>query len=71
MGRYEEAVEQYNLAIAKDDQFKWAFNNLGLALGRLGRYEEAIERYKQAIAVMLDCFAIAFHVRHNRRYHHC
>lgn len=51
LGRYQEAIEAYQQAIAIDPQYAYPYNNLGNALAYLNRNEEAIRRYRQAIAV--------------------
>ena len=47
--RYEEAIEQYKLAIQDETSYSSAYNNMGVALNELKRYEEAIEQYKLAL----------------------
>jgi Tfp pilus assembly protein PilF len=49
-GRHEQAVAEYEAAIAIRPGFADPYNNLGLSLEALGRPEEAVARYDQAIA---------------------
>ena len=46
--RYEEAIQQYKLAIQYDPSNSDAFSSMGFALYDLKRYEEAMEQYKIA-----------------------
>lgn len=48
MGRYEEAIAAYDNAIAVNPHYAMAWNNKGIALGRLGRHEEAKEVFVKA-----------------------
>jgi tetratricopeptide (TPR) repeat protein len=48
MGRYPDAVGQYNKAIEKDDAFKYAYINLGWAFIYQKRYPESIEQFRKA-----------------------
>jgi tetratricopeptide (TPR) repeat protein len=50
-GRYQEAIEYYDRALAMDPNDVSALNNKGNALGDLGRYQEAIEYYDRALAI--------------------
>ena len=50
-GRYEEAIEAYDKAIAINPDFAIAWGNKGNALNNLGRYEEAIKALDKAIAI--------------------
>jgi tetratricopeptide (TPR) repeat protein len=54
MGRYEEAIESYDQAIAIQENNYGAWNSRGDSLSRLGRYEEAIVSYDSAIAIKID-----------------
>ena len=47
--KYEEAIEQYQLAITEKPSYSSAYNSMGLALKDLKRYNEAIEKYLLAI----------------------
>jgi tetratricopeptide (TPR) repeat protein len=49
--RYEEALAEYDQAIALDPNFVNAYNNRGLVYRDLKRYEEALAEYNQAIAL--------------------
>jgi len=51
LGKYAEAVKEYDEALAIDPNFKEAHYNKGLALYNLKRYEEAIEEYDKALAI--------------------
>jgi tetratricopeptide (TPR) repeat protein len=48
-GDYEEAAEQFRLAIRENPEFDLAWSNLGAVLGRLGRYPEAEEALVRAV----------------------
>jgi tetratricopeptide (TPR) repeat protein len=50
-GKSEEAIAEYQQAIALDPQYGWAWSNLGNIWLSLGKAKEAIECYQQAIAV--------------------
>ncbi|MFQ5464408.1 MAG: tetratricopeptide repeat protein [Thermodesulfobacteriota bacterium] len=49
LGRFEEATEEYRLAIALDPDFKDSRFNLANAYAKLGRYDQAAEEYLAAI----------------------
>jgi len=49
LGRHEEAIEQYDKAIALDQKDAGNYNGKGNCLYELGRHEEAIEQYDKAI----------------------
>jgi tetratricopeptide (TPR) repeat protein len=51
LGKYEEAINCYNEAIAIDPKFAEAWANKGSALGNLNRYEEEIECYDKTIEI--------------------
>ncbi len=48
-GKFEEAIEHYDRAIAIDPGFAEAHSNRGNALQRLKRFGEAEEAYRRAI----------------------
>ena len=50
---YDEAINNYDKAIARDSKNSIFYNNRGNAKGRLGKYEEAISDYSQAIKLGL------------------
>ena len=54
LGRYEDAIKEYDKALAIDPNYKEAHNNKGNALDDLGRYEEAIKEYDKALAIDPD-----------------
>ena len=58
--RYDEAIEQYKLALKYNPSNSIAYHNLGNSLRKLKRYEEAIEQYKLAIQHN-PSFSIAYH----------
>jgi len=49
MGRYEEAAEQFRLAMEASPGYDLAYSNLGSVLGRLGRFDEAEEVLRKAL----------------------
>ena len=54
LGRYEQAIESYDQAIALQPDHATSWYNRGNSLDNLGRYEQAIESYDQAIALQPD-----------------
>ena len=50
-GEYEEAIKHYDKAIHINPQDAAAYNNRGLAKGRLGRYEDAIADYNEVLRI--------------------
>ena len=50
-GKYEQAIEEFNSAIAHDPDYSSAYNNRGNAYYRLSNYQRAIEDYDRAIAL--------------------
>jgi len=52
--RHEEAIAQFEQALALRPEHPEAHNGLGLALAALDRHEEAIAHYEQAIAIKPD-----------------
>ncbi|MFN6571296.1 tetratricopeptide repeat protein [Dendronalium sp. ChiSLP03b] len=51
LGRYEEAINNYDKALAIKDDLPEAWSNCGAALLNLGRYEEAINNCDKALAI--------------------
>lgn len=49
LGRYEEAIAEYQRAIELDRQSPYPYNGLGNVYYALGRHEEAITAYQRAI----------------------
>ena len=52
--RYEEAIEEYDKALAIDPNDKVVHYNKGLSLYYLHRYKEAIEEFDKALAIDPD-----------------
>lgn len=48
---WEKAVEYYKMALKEDENFPFAWDNLGLSYRQLGKYNEAIEAYKKSISL--------------------
>jgi tetratricopeptide (TPR) repeat protein len=48
---YEEAIKNYDKALAIDPDYVYALTNKGNTLSNLGRYQEAIEYYDKALAI--------------------
>jgi tetratricopeptide (TPR) repeat protein len=48
-GNYQEAISNYNSALALDKGWAMAWNNRGLAFAKLRQYEQSISDYSQAI----------------------
>lgn len=48
-GSYEEAIEQYNLAIKRNSNYSTAYNNRAVAYNALGEKEKALADYTKAI----------------------
>ena len=58
LGRYDEAIEEYNKVINNMDinESKYdVFNNKGYYLQKLGKLEEALETYNDSITAINDC----------------
>jgi tetratricopeptide (TPR) repeat protein len=51
LGRYDEAVRQYEEAVRTRPDFAEAHNNLGNTLQRMGRLVEAVDEYKAALRI--------------------
>ena len=51
-GKFEEALELYERAIARDDNFAQAHSNRGNALQRLKRFADAEPSYRRALELM-------------------
>ena len=54
LGRYEEAITSYDIAISFNPYCLQAWLNKGSSLAYLGRYEEAIIAYDHAISINLN-----------------
>jgi tetratricopeptide (TPR) repeat protein len=54
LGRYTEAIEDFNQSIRIKSNYADAYNNLGAAYGKLGRYQQASEVFRQAIRIKPD-----------------
>lgn len=50
-GQYENATNEYRLALKMRPGFSDALNNLGIVLNRQGKYEEALEVADEAVRV--------------------
>ena len=62
LGRFEEALVDYNRSIQLDPAFVKAYSNRGNTYSSLGRYEEALADYNQAL--QLDhTFSVAYNNR--------
>ena len=53
-GKYKEAAEYYQKAVAIDEGYAEAYSNLGYAYRKLGEFDKAIISYKQAIELKPD-----------------
>jgi tetratricopeptide (TPR) repeat protein len=51
LGRYEEAIKDYDTAISLNPNDALTYNNRGLAKDKQGRYQEAIKDYDTAISL--------------------
>jgi tetratricopeptide (TPR) repeat protein len=56
LGRYQEALDSYDQALALDQEYADAWNNRGMTLKCLGRHEEAVTSYERAIALDADFY---------------
>jgi tetratricopeptide (TPR) repeat protein len=50
-GKYQEAIEWYDKALAVDPNYIYALNGKGVALNNLGKNKEAIEYYDKALRI--------------------
>ena len=50
-GKLDEAVAQYQQALALKPDFAEAHNNLGIALRDQGKLDEAVAQYRRALAL--------------------
>ena len=64
--QFEEAIEQYDSAIAYNPEDAKALNNRGVAKAALDRREEAIEDYDEAIRINPK-YAVAYNCRGNAK----
>lgn len=53
---YAKAIEYYQLAVKEDDNFPFAWDNIGYCNRQLGNYDEAIEAYKKSISLDSSSF---------------
>ena len=51
LGRYDEAIQNYDRVLELDDKYVYAWNGKGSALYNLGKYKEAIHLYDKAIEI--------------------
>ncbi|KPA19604.1 TPR repeat-containing protein, partial [Candidatus Magnetomorum sp. HK-1] len=51
IGRYHDAINEYNKAIELNPLYYLAYNNKGDALNKIGKYNEAIESLNKAISL--------------------
>lgn len=49
LGKYQEAIKNFDLAIKYDPNFAEAYNNKGVSYKKLGKYREAIENFDIAL----------------------
>lgn len=49
--QYDLAIVQYNKAVKSDQNFAFAWDNMGLCYRKLNRYEEAIKCYKKSLEI--------------------
>lgn len=77
-GKYEMAIEGYDMVLEADPENIAALNNKGIALAGLGRYDEAVQYYYKALEIeptnchVLNCLSSAFfelgHFEKSRKY---
>ena len=53
-GRYDEAIDDYQGALAIAPEAAFLHNNLAIALGRQGRLDQAVESYQAALDLAPD-----------------
>jgi tetratricopeptide (TPR) repeat protein len=51
LGRYQEAIEDYNEAIRLDPKHEYAYNSRGYCYFKLGYWQKAIEDYDKQIGL--------------------
>ena len=51
LGQFENAIKDYNMAIALNSAYYQAYNNRGVVLEKLGQFENALKDYNMAIAL--------------------
>ncbi len=51
LGQFENAIKDYNMAIALNSEYYQAYNNRGVVLEKLGQFENALKDYNTAIAL--------------------
>ena len=54
LGRYQDAIRDYNRALSIDPDYAIAYNNRGNAKRQLGRYQDAIRDYTRALSIDPD-----------------
>ena len=62
LGKYQDAIEDYNKAIELKPDYVDAYYNRGIAKANLGKFQEAIEDCNKVIELMPDC-AIVYLLR--------
>ena len=60
LGKYKEAIESYDNALAVNPTYTYAWRYRGMALSNLGRYKDAIKSYDEAIAINRDDAGVWF-----------
>lgn len=48
---FQKAIEYYSLAVKEDENFPFAWDNLGYSYRQTGNYDEAIKAYKKSISL--------------------